>query len=584
MKLYDWQLPHADKLEQVLRSGGVAIDGSDTGVGKMVIGSEIARRGGGAVFVVCPKAIVTQWKRTLAEFGVTPVGVVNYEKLKMGNTPFGKWNRQSWEWTLPAGTLIIWDEARRCKATNSKNAKMLRDSLGHPLMLLSATLAESPMDLRAVLHVTGLSKWSGFFGYLLRNGCRKARFGGFEMIPHKKEEILHALHEELFQKRGSRIRIADLGDKFPETQISAEAIDLGDPEAIQKIYDEMEEELDNLSDAASNDKGENPLTIQLRARQKTELLKVPGVAALAQNFIEEGNSVVIFTNFKASLEALCDKLGTKDAIYGGQSAPERQGAIDRFQRDEARVLIVNIQAGGEGISLHDINGRFPRVALLFPTFSASDLRQALGRVRRSGGKSKSIQRILFAAGTVEEAVCKRVQDKLADIDRLNDGDLNFSEKRMNAAEDPVSTLPTGLSNQHMTSQPEQATEPLRDIKEISLSSPTPLQASAPGGVATLPDGTSSAGVGLLAPIHAARAHSRHSPSSLLNKAKCCGWENDNSPDRDTTAADRGTCGHTMIETRNFDLAPDDDFLTRAARRCAEFLDGMRVLSSSFLRV
>lgn len=425
---------------------------------------------------------------------------------------------------------------------------MLRDSVGHPLLLLSATLAESPLDLRAVLHVSGICKWSAFFGWLLRNGCRKAVFGGFELIPQRKDETFAYLHDELFRKRGSRIRIAELGDLFPETQITAEAFDLGDPDAIQRVYDEMEEELSDLADAAKNDGAMNPLTIQLRARQKTELLKVPGVAALAQNYVDEGNSVVIFTNFKASLDALCEKLGTDCAIYGGQSASSRQDAIDRFQRDEARIIVVNIQAGGEGISLHDINGNYPRVSLLFPTYSASDLRQALGRIRRSGGKSKSLQRILFAAGTVEEKVCSRVQKKLENIDRLNDGDLNFSENNLNEPQDPVSDPSPSLSNLHTMSQTETTEQP-RDIKEVS------------DGAA--PDHK-----------HSSRAHSRHSPSSLLNKVKCCGWENDNSPDRDTTAADRGTVGHEMIETRNFDLAPEDEALTKAARMCAEFLDGM----------
>jgi len=154
MELYDWQKPHANKLEEALRAGGVAVDGSDTGVGKTVCAVEVAKRGGGKVFVVCPKAVIPSWTRTFDAFGITPVGVVNYEKLKMGNTPFGHWERQKWVWTLPEGTLIIWDEARRCKATNSQNAKMLRDSVGYPTRLIVRLLyacglrVSEPLNLR----------------------------------------------------------------------------------------------------------------------------------------------------------------------------------------------------------------------------------------------------------------------------------------------------------------------------------------------------------------------------------------------------------------------------------------------------
>jgi hypothetical protein len=75
-----------------------------------------------------------------------------------------------------------------------------------------------------------------------------------------------------------------------------------------------------------------------------------------------------------------------------------------------------------GVSLHDPTGGKPRLALISPTFSAQDLRQALGRVHRAGG-AHSIQRIIFAAGTCEAAACAVVARKLAHIEMLNDGDL-----------------------------------------------------------------------------------------------------------------------------------------------------------------
>ena len=52
------------------------------------------------------------------------------------------------------------------------------------------------------------------------------------------------------------------------------------------------------------------------------------------------------------------------------------------------------------------------------------IKQALGRVHRANAKTKSIQRIVFAAGTVEEQACEAVRAKLANMALLNDGDLN----------------------------------------------------------------------------------------------------------------------------------------------------------------
>jgi hypothetical protein len=69
--------------------------------------------------------------------------------------------------------------------------------------------------------------------------------------------------------------------------------------------------------------------------------------------------------------------------------------------------------------------------------------------------------------------------------------------------------------------------------------------------------------------HAERAHSKHSPSSLGTKLACPGFINDQT--RDTSAADRGSLGHEMVEKEDFNMAPDDGELTRAALKCFEFL-------------
>jgi len=54
--------------------------------------------------------------------------------------------------------------------------------------------------------------------------------------------------------------------------------------------------------------------------------------------------------------------------------------------------------------------------------------QCLGRVWRAGG-SKSIQRILFASGTIEEQVCTKVRAKIGNLETLNDGDTAGIEVR-----------------------------------------------------------------------------------------------------------------------------------------------------------
>ena len=106
------------------------------------------------------------------------------------------------------------------------------------------------------------------------------------------------------------------------------------------------------------------------------------------------------------------------------SEEERQENVDRFQNNESKVCLAMIQAGGVGLSLHDERGIRPRVSLVSPSFSAIEFRQTLGRIHRAGGKSPAIQKIVFAAETVEMRVCAAIRGKLHNLDLINDDELN----------------------------------------------------------------------------------------------------------------------------------------------------------------
>jgi len=160
------------------------------------------------------------------------------------------------------------------------------------------------------------------------------------------------------------------------------------------------------------------LVNMLRARQLAESFKVHDLVEMTNDLRDEGNSVVLFVNFRETADALAEALKC-GKIEGGQDAALRQQYIDEFQEDDADVLIVNIAAGGTGISLHDVRGERPRVSLISPSFNVKDHLQALGRIHRNGAKSDALQKVLVASGTVEEAVLKAIDRKSSNLDMLH---------------------------------------------------------------------------------------------------------------------------------------------------------------------
>ena len=410
---------------QALTTHQSALDASDTGVGKTYTALGVARALEATPLVLCPKSVITPWKRVASEMGGTPVDVLNIEKLKAGNTKYlKKVGKNKWVWNLPRGSLLIYDEVQTASGHKSQNGKILGlcKAYGIKALMLSATVAESPLKLKAIGYMLGLHKYVDHFSWCLKYGCWQNSWGGLEFIKGKQRlGYLRRIHEQIFPDKGCRVKIQDL-DVFPENTVYADAFDLDErsTEEIRRVYEEMDEEL------AKPDAGASELTAQLRARQRTELLKVPLLIELIDGVLEEERSAVVFVNFTETLEKLQENFKDASSVFGGQKQVDRDSEIERFQADITRVCLVMIQAGGVGLSLHDLHGDYPRTSIISPPFNAVQVKQALGRIHRAGAKTKCVQRIIFAANTVEEDACKAVRRKLDNMSMLNDGDLSMS--------------------------------------------------------------------------------------------------------------------------------------------------------------
>lgn len=389
--------------------------------------------------VVCPKAVKESWRRVISNhFNIENkcLGITNYEQLRTGNSKSTiasyiknkKTRRKKFTWKIPNNTIIIWDEAQKLKSHKTQNSKVCLNALknGFRMIFCSATLASNPLELQTIGECIKLfSGFKQFYQWATDHGCKKGYFGGLEFDYNKKSLI--KLHNDIFINRGVRLR-RDTIPNFPDSQIEAKCYDLNSETTlkINEIYNEMNKELKEIELKEKQNKNAIKLVTMLRARQKVEMLKVPLLIDLIENGIENEMSVVVFVNFTDTISALSERLNTKCIVDGTIPDKIRQKNIDDFQDDKKNVILVNIAAGGAGLSLHQLNDKRPRLALHCPNYSAVLTRQALGRVWRTGSTTKSIQKIVYATNTIEEDVCKAVNIKLKNLDLLNDGDLNNS--------------------------------------------------------------------------------------------------------------------------------------------------------------
>jgi superfamily II DNA or RNA helicase len=215
------------------------------------------------------------------------------------------------------------------------------------------------------------------------------------------------------QDRGVRVR-KDSVKNFPETIISADLIDCG--LKVKKVLDDLLARLDRIRSETEN-YAQSAMTAILAARREAEMMKAQSMVEMIEDGIAENQSVAVFVCFRETLDYIRSKFNC-GAIYGGQETAEREQVIKDFRDDKSDVIVCAIQAGGVGISLH---GKRDRLALISPSFSAVEVVQALGRVNRAGG-GRSTQRLLYAAGTIEQQICRAVRNKLHNLRALNDKD------------------------------------------------------------------------------------------------------------------------------------------------------------------
>lgn len=472
-RLRPWQIEPAQQLFELFRQGQNAVDCSDCGVGKTYTACAVMAALKLPTLAIVPKIAQTQWEIAAAHFGES-ISVIGYEKLRTGRTPYGAWEKLpslgedrnyfqcqccqlrvdfenyqpchchplgihcvierkvAWNYGKftfhPAVRFVIFDEIQRCGALDSLNADMLTAAKRQGLRVLglSATLATSPLQLKALGYVLGLyPSPRDFVAWASRYGVRyDGSFRGLHWFAGEEKQLgtMREIRANIIPRRGVRVAKADIPG-FPEVDISAEIYDIDNVEQLQRVHEQMAEALEKFKDRSSR-YAATALTELMTGHQRAELLKVPLAIELAQDYLEKGFSIGIFVNFRPTMEELRERLKCDCVIDGSAHGIKyRARSIEAFQTHKSRLILINNTAGGVALSLPDLDGNHPRGGLVFPGHSAEKIRQVVGRFPRENSKSRSFYRILLAAKTGDIKIHKALRRKLNCLDALLDEDL-----------------------------------------------------------------------------------------------------------------------------------------------------------------
>ena len=385
----------------VPRHGAVLAD--EMGLGKsmqaisalrlLVHSGEVAR-----ALVVCPKGLVSNWVRELADWA--PELVVAVVE--------GEPERRRWQWTLPdvpvkvanyevlvrdsdlvaelglAFDLVVLDEAQRIKNRASRtNRAVIRLPRRRSWALTGTPIENASDDLLGIFEFVAP-------GQLDRHMTPRelGAAAADHVLRRTKERVLPDMPPRL--NRDERI---ELGTEQRETYRLAE-----------------EEGVLRLSRLGHEATIRHVFELVLRLKQicnfdtaTGESAKFECLEAELEEVRASGRKAIVFSQWVGTLARLRDGLARFGALeyHGGLSAAARDECIARF-RDDPRhaVLLLSYGAGAVGLNL-----QFAQYVFLFDRWwnpAVED--QAINRAHRIGGAGAVTVTRFLAAGTIEERI------------------------------------------------------------------------------------------------------------------------------------------------------------------------------------
>ena len=405
-------LPHQkDAIEKLLENDKFIL-ADDMGLGKTT-STVIASLESGVkkILVICPASLKINWQREIQNYTDRTISIcegkkfedsdfviVNYDILK--NFHDIKENKNSIILNSKFDLVVI-DEAHYISNPQAQRTKIIMDITKNikKLWLLTGTpMTSRPMNYYNILKLIDSPVSQNWMAYAIRYcGGYQFRVGNKKIWNVTGASNLEELRDRTSNQILRRLKtdVLDLPDKIM-TPVYLQLKSRLYEELMGQYYDwytTRQEESKSLSIQFSK------LT---KVRQIIAEEKISSTIEIAENIIEQGKKVIIFSNFTEPLKKIYEHFG-KSAVYldGTTSKPARQKAVDDFQENEKiKVFCGNIKAAGVGLTLTAAEACIMNDLSFVP----SDHSQAEDRAYRYGQKNNvSIFYPIFE-NTIEGAI------------------------------------------------------------------------------------------------------------------------------------------------------------------------------------
>ena len=373
------------------------------------------------ILIVCPASLKINWQREIANYSDRPVFIaegkkfsteddfviVNYDILKNFHDSDPKKKDESLL-TQSGFDLVILDEAHMISNVQAQRTKIINSfakKVDRVWLLTGTPMTSRPMNYYNLLNLIESPVAQNWKAYAIRY-CQ-----GFQFTAGKRKvwNVMGASNLEELRDRTSKQILRRLKEEvldLPDKIITPVYLRLKSKE-YEDLMGEYYEWYDKNPDESSS------LTVQFSKLMKVRKVianeKTKQTIEFAENILEQGKKVIIFTNFTDTLQTIYQHFG-KQAVYldGSCSNAMRQQSVDSFQNDDKiRIFVGNLKAAGVGLTLTSAEV----VIMNDLSFVPAEHAQAEDRAYRYGQKSNVLVYYPLFENTIEGAIYDILNNK-----------------------------------------------------------------------------------------------------------------------------------------------------------------------------
>jgi SWI/SNF-related matrix-associated actin-dependent regulator of chromatin subfamily A-like protein 1 len=426
--------------------------GHDMGLGKSIQAiTVLAITKAFPAVIVVPPSLALNWEREFKKFAPqirTHVirGKANYELPEVDVFIIGDAVVAAWEDTLVAQypQALIVDEMQRIKSKDAQRSKAVKEIArrAEPTYRigLSGTIVKNRPDelINPLLTLDVMdSVFGGVIPFLNRFYPKVNRYD-------REARQLDTLHAELVDTVYARLAFAEVADQLGMEDIEVRRlpvlIEMSGKAAAEyrQARDELRDYLLGryealaLADGATEGQAEYEAQERTRRAMRAEALvklnslrrliglaKVDSVVSYVRNLVEDGDQVIVFANHRDVVTTIAEAFKAP-TIKGGDKPEAVQAGKDAFQAGDARVIVLNIEAGGTGHTLTAAK----HVVFAEYGWTPSDMTQAEARAYRIGQTSDVVSHWVSGANgeeTIDERLVSILNTKSVVTSTILDG-------------------------------------------------------------------------------------------------------------------------------------------------------------------